>query len=317
MAYTDRYLEELSQYLPKLTKRSDFDQFWQGTLAQSANVPLNPKAEPVDYPGLAAKVYDITYDGFDGTPIHGWFLVPAFVQKDRYPCLIHYHGFTGSRGKPSDFLQWVSLGIAVLSVDVRGQCGHTGSRAAYSGGTTQSVVCNGILEKEEYYFRYAYMDCVRALDFACSRSEVDGARLVIEGGSQGGALTMAVCGLDRRPWLAMADVPSNSDLTSRVEGANGSFSAVTDYLKTFPDNTEKALETLSYFDTMNMADRIGCEVLASVGLKDNICPARMYFATYNRITSKKEIRLYPFNGHEGGTSNHNEVKLRWLWERVK
>ena len=68
---------------------------------------------------------------------------------------------------------------------------------------------------------------------------------------------------------------------------------------------------------MNMAHQIKCEVLASVGLKDTICPAKLYFATYNRITSPKEIRIYPFNGHEGGTATQNEVKLRWLWDRVK
>ena len=126
MGYTDRFHDELSQYLPPLTRQSDFDAFWQETLAQSAAMPLNPRAEPVCYPGLAAKVYDIVYDGFGGTPIHGWFLVPAFVENAKYPCLIHYHGFTGSRGTPSEFMQWISLGAAVLSVDVRGQCGSTG-----------------------------------------------------------------------------------------------------------------------------------------------------------------------------------------------
>lgn len=317
MSYTDKYLAELSQYAPALTKREDFDAFWQETLAQSARVPLRPSADPYDYPGEVAKVYDIAYDGYDGTRIHGWYIVPAFTKQDKLPCLIHYHGFTGNRGTPADFMQWLTLGVAVLSVDCRGQCGSTGSRAATTSRTTQSVICNGILDKHEYYFRAVYMDCVRALDFACARPEVDSQRLIIEGGSQGGALAMAVCALDDRPWLALADVPSNSNLDSRVEGSNGSFSAVTDYLKAFPMHTEKALETLSYFDTMNMADRIKCKVLASVGLKDNVCPARMYFATYNRITTEKQIYLYPFNGHEGGGAVHNEIKLRYLWENLK
>lgn len=316
MSYTDQFLAELSQYVPELTRREDFDEFWRVTKEESARVPLNPKASPYDFPGNMARVYDIVYDGFDGTPIHGWYIVPALPDGKKVPCLIHYHGFTSNRGMPADFMQWVALGIAVVSVDVRAQNGSTGSRASFTSGTVQSVACNGILDKYEYYFRAVYMDCVRALDFACSRVEVDPARLIIEGGSQGGALTMAVCGLDSRPWLALADVPSNSDLVRRVEGANGSFSAVTDYLKAYPMHTEKAFETLSYFDTMNMADRIKCPVLASVGLKDNICPAKLYFATYNRITSPKEIRLYPFNGHEGGWGVQNEVKMRYLWQKL-
>ena len=317
MSYTDKAYDELSQYRPPLTKREDFDMFWVETLEASGKVLLNPSVTPYNYPGLWAQVYDIEYDGFDGTRIHGWFIVPAFPEKIQYPCLIHYHGFAGNRGIPSDYMHWVSLGMTVLAVDVRGQCGNTGNRAVYSSGSMQGVVCNGILDRYEYYFRAVYMDSVRALDFACQQPQVEDTRIVIEGGSQGGALAMAVCSLDHRPWLALADVPSNSDLERRVEGSHGSFSVVTDYLKVFPQHTEKTLETLSYFDTMNMADKIKCGVLASVGLKDAVCPAKMYFATYNRITSPKEIRVYPFNGHEGGGAVHTDLKLRYLWEKIK
>jgi cephalosporin-C deacetylase len=317
MGYTDKYRLELSSYLPELTKREDFDAFWQETKKQSGSLGLNASMVPYDYPSPYVKVYDIEYNGFDGTRIHGWYILPTFANKDKYPCLIHYHGFTGDRGKPADFMQWLMMGIAVVSVDCRGQCGNTGNAAAYSSGTTQSVACFGILDKNEYYFRSVYMDCVRALDFACSRGEIDAGRLIIEGGSQGGALTMAVCALDSRPYLALADVPSNSNLERRVEGSNGSFSAVTDYLKAFPMHTEKAFETLSYFDTMNMADKITCKVLASVGLKDNTCPAQMYFATYNRITAPKQVYLYPFNGHEGGGAVHNEVKMRFVRDNLQ
>ena len=51
------------------------------------------------------------------------------------------------------------------------------------------------------------MDCVKALDFAEGCLEVDPERLVIEGGSQGGALGMAVCALDARPRLGILNVP--------------------------------------------------------------------------------------------------------------
>ena len=70
--------------------------------------------------------------------------------------------------------------------------------------------------------------------------------------------------------------------------------------------------TLSYFDTMNMAETIRCPILASVGGQDIICPPHCYFASYNRIRSEKEICIYPFNGHEGGRSHHLEKKLAFL-----
>ncbi|MDR0406265.1 MAG: acetylxylan esterase [Clostridiales bacterium] len=315
-----QYLREaeqaLREYLPPLTKREDFDAFWARTKQTAYGVPLNPKRQSRDFPSPHVKVYDITYNGFDETPIHGLYMVPAFAERETFPCLIHYHGFGGNRGVPADFAQWILAGTAVLSVDVREQSGSTGNCAKYSGGHTQNVVCKGILDKEEYYFRAVYMDCLKAIDFARAMPEVDGGAIVLEGGSQGGALTMAVSALDDRPVLAMPDVPGNSDLTKRVEGEHGALGAVTRYLMLYPDRAGKALETLSYFDTMNMAHQINCKVFASVALKDNVCPAKLYFATYNRIQSEKSVEIYPFNGHEGGGAVHNERKLRCLRETV-
>lgn len=317
MGYLEEQLTTLHAYLPDLTRRPDFDAFWRETRHKADCVPLRPTREVHAFPGNAADVYDISFRGFDETPIHGWYLVPKGLRaEDRVPCLIHYHGFTGHRGFPAEFLQWVSLGVSVLSVDCREQGGMTGNEAAFSSGYATNVACKGILDKNEYYFRAVYMDCVKAIDLALAQPETDSTRIIIEGGSQGGALGMAVCSLDARPWLAMVDVPSNSHLAKRVANGNGSFSSVTDYLKMWPQHLERALDTLSYFDTMNLADRIRCPVFASVALRDTVCPADCYFASYNRIHAEKEIRVYPFNGHEGGGPHHNEAKMNWLWQRL-
>lgn len=318
MGYLEEQVARLAAYYPEMTRKPDFDDFWKRTRQEADAVALRPERMAVPFPGALATVYDISYNGFDETRIHGWFMVPRRRRENEtVPCLIHYHGFTCDRGHPAEFLQWLSLGIAVLSVDCRDQGGVTGDQATYSSGHAINVACKGILDKEEYYFRAVYMDCVKAIDFAAAQTEVDPYRIVIEGGSQGGALGMAVCALDGRPWLAMLDVPSNSNLERRVIGAHGSFSSVTEYLRLHPSHLEKAFETLSYFDTMNMSEAITCPVLASVGLKDNTCPAECYYASWNRMRGEKEIRHYPFNGHEGGGAEHNEAKLWWLWNHLR
>ncbi|OJU18608.1 MAG: acetylxylan esterase [Clostridiales bacterium 43-6] len=316
MTYMEQASESLFNYLPPLTKKEDFDSFWAETIQITKNIPLNPSKEPVDFPVTHAKVYDISYNGFDSTRINGWFIVPTFVKDEKIPCLIHYHGYTGSRGNPAGYMHWVMMGVAVLAIDCREQTGKTGNNAAFSAGTFLHVMAKGVYDKNEYYVRQLYMDSVKAIDFALAQPEVDPDRIVIEGGSQGGALAMAVCGLDSRPFLVMADVPSNSNIEARVEGAFGSFSGVTEYLKRYPHKVDETFETLSYFDTMNMAKHIQCPVLASVALKDNICPAKMYFATYNRITAEKQIEIYPFNGHEGGGDIQTEKKMRFLYKHL-
>jgi cephalosporin-C deacetylase len=312
MDYINHAAKHLYEYYPPLTKEEDFDTFWARTIAQAKGVPLNPTRKPHAFPSPYIQVYDITYHGFDQTPIHGWYLVPTFTSNNKLPCLIHYHGARGNRGVPSDFAHWVLMGVAVLSMDCRGQGGPTGNLATYSWGNAQVMSTKGLLDKDEYYYRAVYMDCLKAIDFACAQEEVDSSRIILEGTSQGGGLVMAVSALDPRPFLAMAQVPSNSDLTRRVAGAHGVFGAVGDYLRNYPEQTDQVLRTLSYFDTMNMADAIKCKVLASVGLRDNICPPECYFATYNRIKSEKDICIYPFNGHDGAGALHREVQLRFL-----
>ncbi|MFD0590113.1 acetylxylan esterase [Paenibacillus sp. GCM10027627] len=315
MGYMEEAVKELYQYAPELTKKADFDAFWEETIRQAATVPLEPTRTELRYPIPGVKVYEISYHGMDETKINGWFIVPARPKDGGYPCLVHYHGFTGNRGEPSDFMHWIMMGMAVLSVDCRDQGGSTGNHASYSYGFLGNVASKGIHNKYEYYYRQVYMDCIKAIDFACAQPEVDGNRIIIEGESQGGGLGMAVAALDGRPKLAMVDVPSNSDLISRIDGNHGAFGSIADYLRRHPEQTNEVMDTISYFDTMNMAERIDCPVLASVGLKDEICPPKMYFATFNRIKSDKEINIYPFNGHEGGGARQREAKLAYLANR--
>lgn len=128
---------------------------------------------------------------------------------------------------------------------------------------------------------------------------------------QGGALSLYVSSLDDRIAVAFADIPSNCMMTERVKGEYGSFGTVANYLRRYPERTDKVLETLSYFDLINLTERITCPVYASVGLKDNVCPAKMFFAAYNRITSEKHINIQPFMGHEV-RQNMVETKLEIL-----
>jgi cephalosporin-C deacetylase len=66
---------------------------------------------------------------------------------------------------------------------------------------------------------------------------------------------------------------------------------------------------------MNLADRIDCPVLMSVGLQDSVCPPRISFVPYNKIKTEKQYRVYPFSGHGVG-AEHNETKNKWIAEKL-
>jgi cephalosporin-C deacetylase len=49
-------------------------------------------------------------------------------------------------------------------------------------------------------------------------------------------------------------------------------------------------------------------------MMDDICPPSTVFAAYNHYQGDKDIRIWPFNNHEGGQSFQAVDKLKLLAE---
>jgi cephalosporin-C deacetylase len=186
----DLPLEQLYTYLPARIEPADFDMFWQQTLAETRQHPLNAVFTPVDLGLKLIESWDVTFNGYGGQPIKGWLHLPR-----HYPtplgCVVEFIGYGGGRGLPIDWLLWSNAGYAHLVMDTRGQGsswrqGDTGdlptdgANPHYPGFMTQ-----GILSPATYYYRRVFADGVRAVETALSHPAVDGERLAVLGGSQG------------------------------------------------------------------------------------------------------------------------------------
>ena len=157
---------------------------------------------------------------------------------------------------------------------------------------------SGLESKETYYYRGAYMDLVRALDFVCSRAEADTQRICAQGASQGGAFTLALCALDDRVAVAAPSIPFMSDFPVYFSIADWPASEMDAYLRRFPDTDKETLyNNLSYFDIKNLATRITAPTIMAIGLQDEICPPRTNFAGFNAITAPKVYVIYKDNAH--------------------
>jgi cephalosporin-C deacetylase len=86
------------------------------------------------------------------------------------------------------------------------------------------------------------------------------------------------------------------------------------YLVRYRDSEDAVLETLSYFDGVNLASRAKAPALFSVALMDETCIPSTVFAAKNAWGGPASIEVYPYNGHEGGGEHHQLVKLAWLRE---
>jgi len=177
--------------------------------------------------------------------------------KGPFPAIVQYHGYSGNKQDAHHYLMWALQGYVVLAVDSRGQSGESTDAGIYPGGHEKGWMTQGILDKEAYYYRGGFVDCVRALDFVCERDEVDASRIGITGMSQGGALTCAVAGLDDRPVVAMPEMPYLCNYKHAVDMAvRHPYLEIMDYLKKYPRIEDQVWRTLSYFDNMNLADQI-------------------------------------------------------------
>ncbi|OXM87317.1 acetylxylan esterase [Paenibacillus rigui] len=316
MPNVDYPLSQLLQYVPELTAEPDFDAFWDRAKAESSKVALDAKIELVEnHPLKSIRIYDVVYNGTDGTPIHGWYVTPQGEHgPGSLPVIVKYHGYSGDRGRPNDLLQWAAMGFAAFAVDVRGQCGASPDYAVYPQGSSPGWMTLGLLDPEAYYYKQVYLDCIRALDFVVSREEVDAGRMAVYGGSQGGGLALAVAGLDSRPKLCMPVFPYLCHFRRSVEQhSTGPYAEIKNWFRRFDpahELEEQVYRTLSYFDGMNMAARIQAKTLMAITLQDTTCPPSTCFAAYNHLTVEKELKLYPDFGHEA-LPFHEEAMMRF------
>ena len=315
MPSIDMPLEQLRQYKPTLYRQEDFESFWESTLAASDKQPLNAELIPYDLHARGLEAFAVRFDGFGGGRLAGWYLRPD--SRGKFPGLCVYHGYSGRAPRPLDLVHFAAQGMCVLSLDCRGQNGQSQDTAVYPEGHQLGWMTAGIRDPRTYYYRYVYADAVRALELLAHREEVDAARLAITGGSQGGALALAVAALSRKPILALPDIPFLCDFRRAIAiTPNGPYPEIVAFLKAFPHLYDQVFRTLSYFDNINLAPWITCRTVVSNGLCDDICPPSTIYGAYNHITAEKQMEVYPFHKHEVAYE-HYELKFRLLTELTR
>ena len=202
--FVDLPESELREYRSSQVDPADFDEFWADTLAQSraaaGATPLS--VVPVDAGLATIDVFDVTFPGFDGQPVRAWLRMPrrrAGEPAADLPLLVQYVGYGGGRGRPTENLLFSSAGFAHFYMDTRGQgsgwsAGDTPD-LGLSGPSIPGVMTRGIESRETYYYRRLFTDAVRAVEVARELPGVDGSRVAVLGGSQGGGIALAAAGL--------------------------------------------------------------------------------------------------------------------------
>lgn len=312
---TDLPEAALWEYRSSAEEPADFDEFWDRTLAEASAFELGVVLEPVETALSAVDVFDVTFAGYGGDPIKGWLFLPRGATEP-LPGVVQYIGYGGGRGHYLENLAWSAAGYAHLVMDSRGQGsshrrGATGDPSGTSGPSIAGFMTRGIEHQDGHYFRRLFTDAVRAVDVLAGMSAVDSSRIGVVGGSQGGAIALAVGALRDDVAGVVAYVPFLSDIrrASQITDRDP-YHELTRYLATHRDAADDVFRTLSYFDGVNLAKRNTAPTWVSAALMDPICPPSTVFGAFHNLAGEKEMVVWPYNGHEGGGPQDEEYAMR-------
>lgn len=297
---------------------SDFDQFWSDNISKAKKFPLTYICKKVDaYSSSEIDCYLVKIQlNSRGKCIYGYLTKPTV--KGKYPVVLTPPGAGVKTIKePLKHLYYAKNGFIRFEIEIHGlnpeftpeEFAEISNSLNYG---ENGYLANGLDNRDNYYMKHVYEACVRCIDFLTSLDEWDGKNVIVQGGSQGGALSLITAGLDNRVTQCIVNHPALSDMAGYLYGTGGypHFHKMNNML------TPDKVNTMAYYDVVNFAKRVECSVYMTWGFNDNTCPPTTSYAVYNLIKSDKEALITPINEH--WTSENTEYRqLEWIKRHLK
>lgn len=233
-----------------------------------------------------------------GLTAHGYFYPPknrdyAAPANDKPPLLVMSHGgpTSSSSGSLKYSIQyWTSRGIAVLDVNYGGSSGYGRAYRERLNGNW------GIVDVD---------DCANGARYLAQRSEVDGNRLAIRGGSAGGYTTL--CALTfRNVFKAGASHYGISDLEALAKDTHKFESRYLDRLiGPHPARRDLYIER----SPIHFTEKLNCPMIVFQGLEDKVVPPNQAELMVNAVRAKKlPVAYLTFEGEQHGFRKAENIK---------
>ena len=305
------------QLKPYTKNPADFDAFWKATLEEARKTPVSVSCKHVDkYSTNETDCYLLKIKTDNRHSIYGYLTKPKDNKK--HPMVLCPPGAGIKTIKePMRNIFYAKNGFIRLEMEIHGlnpemtdeQFKEITAAFDYENG----YLTNGLDSRDNYYMKHVYVACVRAIDYLCSLPEWDGKNVFVQGGSQGGALSLITAALDPRVTACVANHPALSDMAGYLDNRAGGYPHFNRLKNMF---TPEKVATMAYFDVVNFARRITCPVYLTWGYNDNVCPPTTSYIVWNLITAPKDKLITPINEHwTTETTNYNQ--MIWLKEHQK
>ncbi len=285
------------QLKPTTVNPADFDQFWQNAISEARHTDLNPTKRLL--PERCTKdvnVYEVSFQNVRwGSRTYGILCEP--VKPGKYPALLRVPG-AGVRPYGGD-IYTASKGAVTLEIGIHG-IPVTMQQSVYDDlgqGALNGYWEFGMDNRDKSYYKHVVLGCIRALDYIEQYTPWNGKELGVTGSSQGGFLTLATAGLDRRITFYAPVHAALCDHTASLKGVACGWPHYFYWNK--GKGMEKQIETSRYYDGVNFARRITNAQTGwfSFGYNDDVVPPTTAWATYNIVKGPKSITPYQQTAH--------------------
>lgn len=299
---------------------SDFNEFWNKTKAEAAQFPLTYTKEYVEkYSTDKIDCYLIRLQlNKQNQCIYGYLFYPK--AEGKYPVVLCPPGAGIKTIKgPMRHKYYAEEGCIRFEIEIHGLNPELdedtfGEISRAFSSRENGYLVNGLDSRENYYMKRVYLACVRSIDLLTSLPEWDGKNVIVQGGSQGGALALITAGLDKRVTACVANHPALSDMAGYKAGRAGGYPHL--FKNTVDMDTPAKMKTLAYYDVVNFAKQITVPVYMTWGFNDNTCPPTTSYIVYNVLNCSKEALITPVNEH--WTSEDTEYgHLLWIKKHLK
>jgi len=312
---------DLCSIQPVGSRPKDWRMFWAQGLSEVARVEMDPRVERWrEQPAAGVTRYRVSLANVEGSRIWGWLSVPDGAGP--FPGVVYIQGAPGGLDEyqTDPFEGYARRGMVVLAINPHGlELGREVSyyQALMERGVPAWGPSQGADDPYRYYFRRVVLGAVRAVDYLCSRTDVDTSRIAVSGASQGGGLSLLTAAVDRRIRAVTVHVPAMCDYSGAL------VQRPTGWPHLIPEEEPdpRVIRTAGYFDAALAAGNIRVPAFFTVSYLDQSCPPTTVYAAFNSLRGPKEIVGFPNTTHPGSFVPENDSllvhKLEDIFKRQK
>lgn len=303
---------------PYTQEPQDFRSFWQKNVEELKQVPMSYTKELYkDYctDKIDCYLVKLQIDNM-GHSMYGFLFYPKNAQPGKHPVVLCPPGAgiktikDPMRNKYYAENGFVRFEVEIHGLDPRISSETFGEISRAFNDRNGGYLANGLENKDIYYMKHVYVGLVRCIDFLTSLPEWDGKNVAVQGGSQGGALSIIAAGLDSRVTQCVANHPALSDMAGYVaKGGTGGYPHFCRQPQIL--SNKDCLNTLAYFDVVNFARYVKAPTYLTWGYNDVTCPPTTSYAVWNTLKCTKESLLTPINEH-WTTTETNRGQMEWI-----